>query len=210
MLVSEANRILSENNLHALPVVDGRRLRGLVTRANLLRMGHFVRARRIPTSSTSSSPGSRCGRHGAQPGHGAGRRHHAALPAGAGSWAWRSFRCSTARRVIGVISANEIFQLAAHCLGPWEHAAASRGTPRAGPGRAGPHRRTWPKPRVRCCRRSTRSARRTRTRATARSRRRSCSAFHAPEVGDVVAALEAAGFPVLGSTECALPPPLAA
>ena len=42
MLVSEAKRILSENNLHALPVVDGGRLRGLVTRANLLRMGHFV------------------------------------------------------------------------------------------------------------------------------------------------------------------------
>ena len=41
-LVSEAKRILSENNLHALPVVDAGRLRGLVTRANLLRMGHFV------------------------------------------------------------------------------------------------------------------------------------------------------------------------
>ena len=41
-LVSEAKRILSENNLHALPVVDHVRLRGLVTRANLLRMGHFV------------------------------------------------------------------------------------------------------------------------------------------------------------------------
>ena len=42
MLVSEAKRILSENNLHALPVVDDGRLRGLVTRANLLRMGSFV------------------------------------------------------------------------------------------------------------------------------------------------------------------------
>src|SRR6266568_7894815 len=42
MLVSEAKRILSENNLHALPVVDNGKLRGLVTRANLLRMGHFV------------------------------------------------------------------------------------------------------------------------------------------------------------------------
>src|ERR1019366_5332650 len=41
-LVSEAKRLLSENNLHALPVVDDGRLRGLVTRANLLRMGHFV------------------------------------------------------------------------------------------------------------------------------------------------------------------------
>src|SRR3989339_706041 len=41
-LVSEAKRILSDNNLHALPVVDNGQLRGLVTRANLLRMGHFV------------------------------------------------------------------------------------------------------------------------------------------------------------------------
>jgi acetoin utilization protein AcuB len=42
LLVSEANRILSEGKVNALPVVDGDRLRGLVTRANLLRMGHFV------------------------------------------------------------------------------------------------------------------------------------------------------------------------
>ena len=41
-LVSEAKRLISENNLHALPVVERGRLRGLVTRANLLRMGHFV------------------------------------------------------------------------------------------------------------------------------------------------------------------------
>ncbi|HEU5295808.1 MAG TPA: CBS domain-containing protein, partial [Burkholderiaceae bacterium] len=41
-LVSQAKRILSEHNLHALPVVDDGRLRGLVTRANLLRMGAFV------------------------------------------------------------------------------------------------------------------------------------------------------------------------
>ena len=41
-LVSEAKRLLSVNNLHALPVVEHGRLRGLVTRANLLRTGHFV------------------------------------------------------------------------------------------------------------------------------------------------------------------------
>ena len=59
MLVSEAKRLLSENNLHALPVVDDGKLRGLVTRANLLRMGHFVLRTQIPTSSISSSPASR-------------------------------------------------------------------------------------------------------------------------------------------------------
>ena len=41
MLVSEAKRLLSENALHALPVVDGGRLRGLVTRANLLPGGQL-------------------------------------------------------------------------------------------------------------------------------------------------------------------------
>jgi len=49
MLVSEAKRLISENNLHALPVVDASgRLRGLVTRANLLRMGHFVMRTQSP------------------------------------------------------------------------------------------------------------------------------------------------------------------
>ena len=47
-LVSEANRIMTERNLHALPVVDGGRLRGLVTRANLLRMDHFVLSTQNP------------------------------------------------------------------------------------------------------------------------------------------------------------------
>ncbi len=41
-LVSDAKQLISEKNLHALPVVDNGRLRGLVTRANLLRTGHFV------------------------------------------------------------------------------------------------------------------------------------------------------------------------
>ena len=42
-LVSEAKRLISENNLQALPVVDERgRLRGLVTKSNLLRQVHFV------------------------------------------------------------------------------------------------------------------------------------------------------------------------
>ena len=47
-LVSDAKRLLSEHNLHALPVVDQGRLRGLVTRANMLRMGHFVLRKQDP------------------------------------------------------------------------------------------------------------------------------------------------------------------
>ncbi len=56
MLVSEANRILSESNLHALPVVDDGRLRGLVTRANLLRMDHFVLSTQDPDELDYFSP----------------------------------------------------------------------------------------------------------------------------------------------------------
>src|SRR5665647_129057 len=48
MLVSDAKRLLSEHNLHALPVVDQGHLRGLVTRANMLRIGHFVMATQDP------------------------------------------------------------------------------------------------------------------------------------------------------------------
>ena len=41
-LLSEAKRLLTENNLHGLPVVDDGRLRGLITRANCLRAASCV------------------------------------------------------------------------------------------------------------------------------------------------------------------------
>ena len=41
-LLSEAKRILSEHNLQALPVIEGGRLRGVVTRQHCLRAAHFV------------------------------------------------------------------------------------------------------------------------------------------------------------------------
>jgi acetoin utilization protein AcuB len=120
-LVSEAKRILSENNLHALPVVDDGRLRGLVTRANLLRMGHFVlrmqdadefnyfvtrlRVRdvmvRRPHTVQASEPMQACLRKGQELGV-------------------AQFPVLEGGEVVGVISANEIFQIAAHCLGAWE------------------------------------------------------------------------------------------
>ena len=120
-LVSEAKRILSENNLHALPVVDDGRLRGLVTRANLLRMGQFVlrtqdpdefsffvtrlRVRdvmvRNPATVQVTDTMEHCLRRGQELGV-------------------AQFPVMDGERVAGVISANEIFQLAAHCLGAWE------------------------------------------------------------------------------------------
>ncbi|GEM_PF-216577 len=116
-LVSEAKRLLSENNLHALPVVDGPRLRGLVTRANLLRMGHFVlhtqnpdefnffvtRLKvkdimvRNPATVQASDTMEHCLLLGRQLGV-------------------AQFPVLDGDVLVGVISANEIFQLAAHCL----------------------------------------------------------------------------------------------
>lgn len=116
-LVSEAKRLLSEHNLHALPVVDGPRLRGLVTRANLLRMGHFVlhtqnpdefnffvtRLKvkdimvRNPATVQASDTMEHCLLLGRQLGV-------------------AQFPVLDRDVLVGVISANEIFQLAAHCL----------------------------------------------------------------------------------------------
>ena len=120
-LVSEAKRLLSENNLHALPVVDGGRLRGLVTRANLLRMGHFVlrtqspdefkffvnrlKVRdvmvRNPATVNVDDTMEHCLRKGRE-------------------LAVAQFPVMDRDQVVGVISANEVFQLAAHCIGALE------------------------------------------------------------------------------------------
>jgi acetoin utilization protein AcuB len=120
-LVSEANRILSSSNVHALPVVDNDRLRGLVTRANLLRMGHFVlstqdsdelnfystrlRVRdvmvRKPATVQADETMQQCLLKGQALGV-------------------AQFPVLEGERVIGVISAIEIFHLAAHCLGAWQ------------------------------------------------------------------------------------------
>lgn len=116
-LVSEAKRLMSEHNLHALPVVEHGRLRGLVTRANLLRMGHFVlhtqnpdefaffvtRLKvkdvmvRRPATVQASDTMEHCLARGRELGV-------------------AQFPVLDGAALVGVISANEIFQLAAHCL----------------------------------------------------------------------------------------------
>lgn len=118
VLVSEAKRLLSDHRLHALPVVDGGRLRGLVTRANLLRMGQFVlrtqspdefdyfvtrlRVRDImvrnPQCVQADDTMAHCLRKGQELGV-------------------AQFPVLDGDELVGVISANEIFQLAAHCVG---------------------------------------------------------------------------------------------
>jgi acetoin utilization protein AcuB len=124
MLVSEAKRLLSENKVHALPVVENGRLRGLVTRANLLRMGHFVLRTqspdefaffvtrlkvkdvmvRNPATVQASDSMANCLKLGRKLGV-------------------AQFPVLDGDELVGIISANEIFQLAAHCL---EAAEAAR------------------------------------------------------------------------------------
>lgn len=136
MLVSEAKRLLSENNLHALPVVEGGRLRGLVTRANLLRTGHFVlrtqspaefdyfvtrlKVKDIMVRNPATVQGGDTMEHCLRKGQELGVAQ---------------FPVVEGEQVVGVISANEIFQLAAHCLGAWERRSGVTLAPvRLGPG----------------------------------------------------------------------------
>ncbi len=121
ILVSEAKRIITEKNLHALPVVDGDRLRGMITRASCLRAAHFVAMTldvnefnyynehlkvkdimvRNPATLDADDTMEECLEKGRDIGVG-------------------QFPVLKDDKVVGVISANEIFNLAAHFLGAWE------------------------------------------------------------------------------------------
>ncbi|MCK0513183.1 CBS domain-containing protein [Aromatoleum buckelii] len=124
-LVSEAKRILAEKNLHALPVVDNGRLRGLVTRASCLRASdhvartqdpnefdYFVNRLRVrdvmvrnPVTVSPDDTIEHCLLIGQELGH-------AQLPV--------VDEEEVVGRVVGVISANEVFKLSAQFLGAFE------------------------------------------------------------------------------------------
>jgi acetoin utilization protein AcuB len=116
-LVSEAKRVLAESNVHALPVIDGTRLRGLVTRANVLRAGHFVMRTQNPDEIhyfvtrllvrdiMVRNPATVQATDTMQHCLAKGRELRVA-----------QFPVLDGERLVGIISANEIFQLAAHCL----------------------------------------------------------------------------------------------
>jgi acetoin utilization protein AcuB len=121
MLVSEAKRLLTEHNLQALPVVEGGRLRGLLTRQHCLRAAHFVArtqsadeydffAKRLkvkdimvrnPATLSATDTMEDCLRRGQELGV-------------------AQFPVIDDGKVVGIISSREIFSLAAHFLGAWE------------------------------------------------------------------------------------------
>lgn len=199
-LVSEAKRLLSDNNLHALPVVDRGLLRGLVTRANMLRMGHFVlrtqstdefnffvnrlKVRdvmvRNPATVQIDDTMEHCLIKGQERGV-------------------AQFPVMDGEEVVGIISANEIFQLAAHCMGAWERRSGLTLAPlKLGPGVLGriadvamaagaELQAIYP------------VSRHEKPDADAFPERTVILRFHAKEVDAVAAALAQAGFPVLES-----------
>ena len=120
-LLSEAKRLLTENNLHGLPVVDGGRLRGLITRANCLRAAHCVlrtqntdefnffstriKVKDLMVRNPATVEANDTMEHALQRGQELGIGQFPVMDQG---------------QVVGMISANEIFSLAAHFLGAWE------------------------------------------------------------------------------------------
>jgi acetoin utilization protein AcuB len=121
ILLSEAKRILTENNLHGLPVVDNGRLRGLITRANCLRAAHFalrtqntdelnyfsnrIKVKDMMVRNPATVDANDTMEHCLQLGQKLGVAQ---------------FPVMDQDQVVGIISANEVFSLAAHFLGAWE------------------------------------------------------------------------------------------
>lgn len=205
-LVSEAKRLLSENNLHALPVVDGGRLRGLVTRANLLRTGHFVLRTQNPDEFnffvTRLKVKDIMVRNPATVQAGDTMEHCLLKGQELGV---AQFPVMEGEQVVGVISANEIFQLAAHCLGAWERRSGVTLAPvKLGPGVLG---------RIADVAEAAGAVlqalypigRHDAHAETGYPEKRIIIRFHAADVRAVVSALEAAGFPVIESVEMQRP-----
>ena len=209
-LVSEAKRLMSENKLHALPVVDAGRLRGLVTRANLLRTGHFVLRTQSPAELDYfvkrlkvkdimvRNPATL---------RGGDTMEHCLLKGQELGVA--QFPVVDGEQVVGVISANEIFQLAAHCLGAWERRSGVTLAPvKLGPGVLG---------RIADVAEAAGAVlqalypigRQDGSAGGGFATKKVIIRFHALDMGAVIAALEAAGYPVIESVEMQ-PPALAA
>lgn len=121
MLLAEANRIFAESSLHGLPVVEEGRLRGLITRANCLRAAHHVARTQSPDEFAFFSNRLRVrdlmvrnpATVEAQDTMEACLQKGQELNVG-------QFPVMEDGAVVGLISASEIFALAAHFLGAFE------------------------------------------------------------------------------------------
>jgi acetoin utilization protein AcuB len=120
-LVSRAERIMTEHNLRALPVADNGRLRGVMTRIHCMRAAEFVSRTddphefayyvkrlkvkdvmvRNPSVIDAGDTMEKCLRRGQDENIG-------------------QFPVLEDGNVIGLVSATEVFSLAAHILGVWE------------------------------------------------------------------------------------------
>ena len=120
-LLGEANRILSETNLQGLPVVEDGRLRGLLTRTSCLRAAHHVARAQSPDEYAFFSSRLRVRdlmvRNPATVE--ADDTMEACLQKGQ-ELNVGQFPVMSGGAVVGLISANEIFALAAHFLGAFE------------------------------------------------------------------------------------------
>lgn len=124
-LVTEAKRLLIDNNLNAVLVVDDGRLRGLITRHNIMRMSHYVMRTqnsdeinffvnrlkvrdimvRKPATVQVDDTIRQCMRYGNE-------------------LMVAQFPVLEGDQVAGIISAREIFQLAAHFAGALDEKTA--------------------------------------------------------------------------------------
>jgi len=122
-LVTEAKRLLIDNNLNALLVVDDGHLRGLITRHNIMRMSHYVM--RTQNSDEVSFFVNRLKVRDIMV------RKPATVQAGdtirqslryGNELMVAQFPVLEGEEVVGIISAKEIFQLAAHFAGALDEA----------------------------------------------------------------------------------------
>jgi len=120
-LLSEANQIFADSNLHGLPVVEGGRLRGLITRASCLRAAHHVARTQSPDEFAYFSSRLRVRdlmvRNPATVD--ADDTMEACLQKGQ-ELRIGQFPVMSEGAVVGMISANEVFAMAAHFLGAFE------------------------------------------------------------------------------------------
>lgn len=201
-LVSEAKALLTEHKLVGLPVVDGGRLRGLLTPAHCLRASTFVtrtqdtdelaffetrlRVKDIMVRNPATIDASDTIEHCVLRGRQLGVSQFPVLEEG---------------RVVGIISANEIFSLCTWLLGAWAsqsgitlgplrlQAGVLRGIVDAAENAGAVLQAVYPQGRN-----GSRGERGT-------ADQRVVIRFQAPDVGAVAGALERAGFQVLESVE---------